>query len=61
VSEKAPNGSSDADTYLYGVSCNSGGLCTSAGYATKTLTSAPQTLAESWTGSAWKLETTPNA
>jgi len=47
-------------TNLTGVSCTSASFCTAVGAAYDSITGAQSTLAETWNGTQWSLQTTPN-
>jgi hypothetical protein len=56
-STPAPSGATSSE--LYGVSCPSASACTAAGNY-ETSTGATVTLAESWNGTAWTVQSTPS-
>ena len=57
--EATPSHAGDFAIYLSGVSCTSATACTAVGYYL-TRAGFQQTLAESWNGTTWSIQTTPN-
>jgi hypothetical protein len=57
--QTTPNPSGATSSQLYKVSCTSASACTAAGNY-ETSTGATMTLAESWNGTAWTVQSTPN-
>jgi hypothetical protein len=57
--QTTPNPSGALDSFLDGVSCTSASACTAVGWY-ETSPGAYDTLAESWNGSAWAVQSTPN-
>jgi len=58
--EATPSHAGAFGIYLSGVSCASATACTAVGYYL-TQAGIQQTLAESWNGTTWSIQTTPNA
>ena len=58
--EATPSQAGAFGIYLSGVSCTSATACTAVGYYL-TRAGMQQTLAESWNGTTWSIQTTPNA
>lgn len=54
-----PTGTSSAGSYLYGVSCGGPTACSAVG-AYYVSTGSQVSVAEGWTGTGWKLQSTPN-
>jgi hypothetical protein len=57
--EATPNPARSSDSVLLGVSCTAAGACTAAGYYVNSDTDTV-TLAESWNGTSWAIQATPN-
>jgi hypothetical protein len=57
--QSTPNPSGAEDSELYGVSCTSASACTAAGNS-ETAAGVTTTLAETWNGAAWSIQSTPN-
>ena len=57
--QTTPNPSGAEASFLDGVSCTSASACTAVGYYVNS-TGAQVTLAETWNGTAWSVQTTPN-
>jgi hypothetical protein len=55
-----PTPSNGSASLLDGVSCGSSSACTSVGRYSRTTYSGSQSLAESWNGTSWRVDATPN-
>jgi hypothetical protein len=55
----SPDPAGAQDSYLLGDSCHSASACTAVGLY-ETSSGAEETLAESWNGSSWAIQSTPN-
>lgn len=59
--DSPPQPSGASTSRLNAVSCNSATVCVAVGYVTELETGLGNTLAETWNGSGWKIQSTPNA
>jgi hypothetical protein len=58
--QTTPSPTADPGSYLTAVSCPSASSCTAVGYTSNYATETWVTLAESWNGTAWTVQPTPN-
>ncbi len=58
--ESTPNPAGTTNAQLNAVSCSSSSACTAVGYYYQNATGATLTLAESWNGRTWSIQSTPN-